>query len=260
MDYIRSFFFEVNINDERQNEFILDICKKLLSYSYTNNYSFVIQYNGLNHFEIDELLKLVFQSNDIDVCRSSNSYIVVNFIYEHYTLERVLQICKVWYQPYIKHLRRLDKEKRSEWYQNSNLNHPEERMKDNIIDNIDKIFPGFNYLIDFDWNVNENYPHYGVGDLVFASDYGVYIVIETKWLSTNIGKNAQISRNNSRKKVKNQAENYRRYAQEKFTTQKVIGASFTNDAEGTIHFVDDQDARIAEIIAHNSDQGTEVFR
>jgi hypothetical protein len=243
-----SFFYGVDIDDEEQRKFVLDICTEILSSPSTDTYNCfdISKYKGLC---IDRLLKLVFQSNDVNAYLFHRSLVRVDF--NEHTLAIVLQICKVWFQPYLRNLRRLDKEKRREWDQKRNIYHPEERMKNDLINNIDKIFPGFNYLVDFEWCVNEDYSHYGVGDLVFGSDYGVYIVIETKWLNTNAGKTAQVSRNIARNKVKYQATTYKQFAQEKFAL-KVIGASVTNDSENSIQFVDDQDKRIALIIEYNS--------
>ncbi|CAB4411671.1 unnamed protein product [Rhizophagus irregularis] len=247
-----SFFYGVDVDDEQQRIFVLDICTKILSSS-TDTYNCfdISKYKGLY---IDRLLKLVFQSNDVNAYLFEYSLVHVDF--NENTLAKVLQICKVWFQPYVRNLKRIDREKRREWDQNKNIYHPEEKMKNYLINNIDKIFPGFNYLVDFEWFVNEDYLHYGAGDLIFGSDYGVYIVIETKWLNTNTGKTAQVSRNIARNKVKYQSITYKKYAQEKFTL-KVIGASVTNDEENAIHFVDNQDERIASIIKYyHSEWGT----
>ncbi|CAB4398871.1 unnamed protein product [Rhizophagus irregularis] len=247
-----SFFYGVDVDDEQQRIFVLDICTEILSSS-TDTYNCfdISKYKGLY---IDKLLKLVFQSNDVNAHLLHHSLVRVDF--NENTLANVLQICKVWFQPYVRNLKRTDREKRREWDQNKNIYHPEEKMKNYLINNIDKIFPGFNYLVDFEWCVNEDYLHYGIGDLIFGSDYGVYIVIETKWLNTNTGKTAQVSRNIARNKVKYQSITYKKYAQEKFAL-KVIGASFTNDEENAIQFVDNQDERIASIIKYyHSEWGT----
>ncbi|CAG8577777.1 9443_t:CDS:2 [Rhizophagus irregularis] len=224
-----SFFYGVDVDDEQQRIFVLDICTEILSSS-TDTYNCfdISKYKGLY---IDKLLKLVFQSNDVNAHLLHHSLVRVDF--NENTLANVLKICK-----------------------NKNIYHPEEKMKNYLINNIDKIFPGFNYLVDFEWCVNEDYLHYGIGDLIFGSDYGVYIVIETKWLNTNTGKTAQVSRNIARNKVKYQSITYKKYAQEKFAL-KVIGASVTNDEENAIQFVDNQDERIASIIKYyHSEWGT----
>ncbi|CAG8577741.1 uncharacterized protein OCT59_025503 [Rhizophagus irregularis] len=239
-DYIRSIFFKVNINNERQRTFVLNLCTKFLS---SDTRSFGIQSNDLSRFEIDELYKLVFRSNDVKMYFSPNSFITFNII--QYSLASILPICKVWFQPYVESLRRLDKEKRREWNQNSNMNNQVDNMKNDLINNIGQILPGFNYLIDFNWDVYENHRHHEVGDLVFGSDYGVIIVIETKWFNTDTLSKAQV---NARKKARNRVRKYRGYAQEKFIAVKAIGAVFTNDTGNSIQFVDDQDAGIAKII------------
>ncbi|RIA80460.1 hypothetical protein C1645_866802 [Glomus cerebriforme] len=252
MDFFCSFFFNVDINDERQRTFILGICSKILSHPFriTNSslhletYNFHV-HNCFNQFEIDKLLQEAFQSNNVYVYRSYSS-IYVDFKID--TLNNVLPICKQWFQPSIKSLVRLDEEKRRLWNQNFNGNHSEEIMKNDLINNIDIILPGFNYLIDFEWKANESYYHYGVGDLIFGSDYGVYIVIETKWLNMNSGKS--VARNHARNEVKTQAKRYRQFAQEKFTV-KVIGSSYTNDTvNNAIQFVDSQDEEIAKFITN----------
>ncbi|GBC01924.1 hypothetical protein RclHR1_04390009 [Rhizophagus clarus] len=224
LDYICSLLSEVNFSVQRQRKFA-QFALDFLSHTFIRNdtRSFFFLNNGLNKYENNELLKLVFQSNGVNVYRSSDLYYlldpVISVDFDEYTLERVLQIRKGWFQPYIISLRRLDEEKRREWYQNRNMHDREECMKNDLINNIDQILHGFNYLID-----------YGVGDLIFGSDYGVYIVIETKWLNINTGKNEQVSRHNSRNMVEHQVKKYKRHAQEKYNTVKVIGASFTNDA------------------------------
>ena len=44
--------------------------------------------------------------------------------------------------------------------------------------------------------------------MIFGSEYGgVYISIETKWLSTNSGRNAKVARNHARNKVKKKLKN-----------------------------------------------------
>ncbi|CAB4412204.1 unnamed protein product [Rhizophagus irregularis] len=229
-----SFFYGVDVDDEQQRIFVLDICTKILSSS-TDTYNCfdISKYKGLY---IDRLLKLVFQSNDVNAYLFEYSLVHVDF--NENTLAKVLQICKVWFQPYVRNLKRIDREKRREWDQNKNIYHPEEKMKNYLINNIDKIFPVLIILL-------------------ISNDYGVYIVIETKWLNTNTGKTAQVSRNIARNKVKYQSITYKKYAQEKFTL-KVIGASVTNDEENAIHFVDNQDERIASIIKyyHSVEWGT----
>ncbi|CAG8559918.1 10961_t:CDS:2 [Acaulospora colombiana] len=66
-------------------------------------------------------------------------------------------------------------DKRKEWknfYEHSNPKHPEDIVKNVLIEQIDIICPGFKYLIDFDWEAERGYSDKGKGDLIFGSDYG----------------------------------------------------------------------------------------
>ena len=74
----------------------------------------------------------------------------------------------------------------------------------------------FNYFIDFEWKAEQNNYHYGAGGLIFGSDYGVYIVIETEWLNMAKSGHAKRARNEAREKVIHKAQTYKRFAQEKF--------------------------------------------
>ncbi|CAJ0746877.1 23241_t:CDS:1, partial [Entrophospora sp. SA101] len=145
----------------------------------------------------------------------------------------------------------IDKEKRRDWkgfYARST--HPEHEIKNYLIDNIHKICPGFKYLVDFEWEIEEGHPNKGKGDLIFGSDYKTYLTIETKSLHTGSGKTAQVSRHNARRRVKEQAERYNEFATKRFGVEvvDVIGATFTNE-DYRIHFLDDNDKRIARSVA-----------
>ncbi|CAH1763284.1 13897_t:CDS:2 [Entrophospora sp. SA101] len=149
------------------------------------------------------------------------------------------------------YLQRIDKEKRRDWkgfYARST--HPEHEIKNYLIDNIHKICPGFKYLVDFEWEIEEGHPNKGKGDLIFGSDYKTYLTIETKSLHTGSGKTAQVSRHNARRRVKEQAERYNEFATKRFGVEvvDVIGATFTNE-DYRIHFLDDNDKRIARSVA-----------
>ncbi|RHZ86405.1 hypothetical protein Glove_51g38 [Diversispora epigaea] len=147
----------------------------------------------------------------------------------------------------------LDKNKRNEWkifYENSI--HPEDDVKNVLINQTNRICPGFKYLMDFEWEVEKGHANEGKGDLIFGSDYGIYLIIETKFLHPGSGKTAQVSRHNAKHKVKEQAKRYRELATEIFkglgVEFKVIGATFTNE-DDQIYFLDDDDKKIAELVA-----------
>ncbi|CAG8580988.1 17960_t:CDS:2 [Funneliformis caledonium] len=223
MEYFSSFFFRVNIYDESQR-----------------------RYHDYGRFVIDRLLQEAFRSNNIKVTHRFCSYIYVDYKKED-TLRDVLMTCKTWFQPFIKRLKKLDEEKRKRWKLNYNGYHSEDAVKNYLIDNIDKILPGFHYLVDFEWCIKKGYQyydHYGVGDLVFGSEHGVYIRIETNCLNTN---STRSTRNVSKNKVKKQVKTYKESSEEKFVI-KVIEASYIND---TLKFIDDQDREIAKFIEYH---------
>ncbi|RHZ65296.1 hypothetical protein Glove_318g66 [Diversispora epigaea] len=145
----------------------------------------------------------------------------------------------------------IDKTKRMEWknfYENSI--HSEDALKNDLINQIDRICPGFKYLIDFEWEVEKGYSNKGKGDLIFGSDYGVYLIIETKFLHPGSGRNARVHKHDARHKVREQAKRYREYATERFGIEaKVIGATFTNE-DDKIYFIDDDDQKTAKLVAN----------
>src|ERR1051325_2766965 len=125
------------------------------------------------------------------------------------------------------------------------------------IQNINEIVPGFKYLIDFQWEFDNN-----TGDLIFGSDYGIYLVIESKWLNVNTGTRAERSRNDARTNVKDRARRFNQLAIAKYGNDaiKVIGASYTNDTENEkLQFVDNQDEEIANIIKDAYNKGKCYF-
>ncbi|CAI2169996.1 14158_t:CDS:10 [Funneliformis geosporum] len=200
-------------------------------------------YHEFGRYFIDQLLQEAFRSNNVKVTQRFYTYIYVDYK-KGDTLRNTLMISKTWFQPFIKRLKKVDEEKRMEWKLNHNSYNSEDVVKNYLIDNIDKILPGFHYLVDFEWCVKKGYhhcEHYEVGDLVFGSEHGVYIIIETKRLNTNS------TRNISRSKVKKQVKKYKEFEKDKFVI-KVIEASYTND---TLEFVDDQGQEIAKFIEHH---------
>ncbi|GBC10550.1 hypothetical protein RclHR1_09710001 [Rhizophagus clarus] len=93
MDYFRSSNFVVNVNDKQQRNIVLDLCKLILSFGYGScNFQFSI--NGLNRYEVDELLKSVFESKNIGVCSISDSSVYVS-LNRDMSNNKALRICKV---------------------------------------------------------------------------------------------------------------------------------------------------------------------
>ncbi|RUS23086.1 hypothetical protein BC937DRAFT_92581 [Endogone sp. FLAS-F59071] len=83
--------------------------------------------------------------------------------------------------------------------------------------------PGFPYLYAVEW---KNSTGIGQGDLVFASRYGVFVVVETKHLSSN---------NSTKiKKVKEQTKRYRDLFELDNPGAFVIGCSCVNTKDGRL--------------------------
>ncbi|CAI2173358.1 13615_t:CDS:2 [Funneliformis geosporum] len=100
-----------------------------------------------------------------------------------------------------------------------------------VINNIGNIQLGFNYLIDFD--------HERGGELIFGSDYGIYIAITRQ--STSLGREVGYGEMQEALIRKN-------FAEEKYLNNavRVLRASYIKDR--TIEFENEQDEEIARLI------------
>src|SRR5947207_871331 len=99
------------------------------------------------------------------------------------------------------YLQTIDKSKRKEWKEiYASLRHPEDDVKNSIINNLHRICPGFKYLVDFEWKVSNRAKE----NLIFGSDFGVYLIIETRSFHTGSGRSrtAQVFRSNAKRRVK----------------------------------------------------------
>ncbi|GES95752.1 hypothetical protein GLOIN_2v1510133 [Rhizophagus clarus] len=96
----------------------------------------------------------------------------------------------------------IDKEKRNKWTQNDDINDSEGGLKRLLISIIG----------------------------IFGSDYGVYLIFETKWLLMNCGQLAKRLRNDARINVKERARRLKEFTITKYRNG-IVGASYTNDNE-----------------------------
>ncbi|CAG8658375.1 5105_t:CDS:2, partial [Funneliformis mosseae] len=231
MDYFWSFFFCVDVDEEKQRKFVLDICTKIISHPYEQvNPSLSL---GNHHYgrDMDQLLQKAFRSKNVNVTHQFYSNIYVG--YEEDTLRDVLLINNTWIKPFIQRLKKLDKEKRKEWKQKCiNSPHSVDEKKNHLINNIENILPSFKYLIDFEVFI------------IFGSEHGIYIIVETKNLDTNYGRSERLVKNVARNNFKIQAKKYKQFANEEFIV-KVIEAFYINES---FTIVDKQDRKIIRII------------
>ncbi|GBB96812.1 hypothetical protein RclHR1_02840009 [Rhizophagus clarus] len=205
--------------------------------------------------------------------------------YKKDIIENVMPIIKRWYQPYVKELQNKHDVKIKEWKVNYDMHHSDDIWRNGLINEIKNKLPGFKYLVDFKWSYNnnahdnsnsrdssnshdssnardsnntpdssntpDNVCENGVGDLVFGSDYGIYLVLETKLLNNNQGEIAEKQRIEGIISVKERARKFKELAKKKFNDHKVIGVSYTNDKKEPIQFVDINDEKIFNTIRKN---------
>jgi hypothetical protein len=141
-----------------------------------------------------------------------------------------MPICKKWVKSYIVNLLYIDNKARREWNQNYDTYHTIDRWKNNIL-KINEIVPGFKYFIDIQWELDDDNNVINsnrIGDLIFGSDYGIYLVVETCWLNLSSGSRAEKSRTDD-----SESSKFKQFATAKYENEaiKVIGASYTNDTK-----------------------------
>ncbi|CAG8667943.1 19150_t:CDS:2 [Rhizophagus irregularis] len=246
-----------DVNDNLQRKSILKICSQILSIPFAQiNSSIPLEDDGYFNENDDRICQEVFQKNNVRVV---NRYILndvqnrlytrqLYIEYDKDTLKNIIPICKSWFTPLISDLKKIDKEKRNEWTQNHDINNSAEGLKSLLINSPITTIPGFNYLIDIHWD-NEDRKN----SLIFGSDYGIYLTVETQWLNMNHGQRAKRLRDDARIDVKERARRLKEFAIAKYgnVAIKIIGASYTNDNENEkLQFVDNQDKEIARIIGH----------
>lgn len=254
-----------DIHDNLQRKFVLKICSQILSIPFAQiNTSISLNDDGYFNENDDKICQEVFQKNNVSVVNRYTLNDVQSRLYtrqlyiDYYkdTLKNIIPICKRWFTPLISDLKKIDEEKRSEWSQNNDINNSAEELKRILINRPIETIPGFNYLIDIQWD-NEDRKN----SLIFGSDYGIYLAVETKWLNMNCGQRAKKLRNDAIIDVKERARRLKELAIAKYgnVAIKIIGASYTNDNENAkLQFVDNQDKEIAKIIGYVYNGGKNV--
>ncbi|CAG8453820.1 14816_t:CDS:2 [Rhizophagus irregularis] len=123
-------------------------------------------------------------------------------------------------------------QKRNEWLSDKDTNINKDELKQNLLDNLEDYLPGFKYLFEYSWDSYDDDNNLHKGDFIFASDSGVFIVVEV-----------DITHEDA---VKTKALKCKSKASEKYVGKYItlIGATFTNS---TIELIDIND----EIIIQN---------
>ncbi|EXX63669.1 hypothetical protein GLOIN_2v1470997 [Rhizophagus irregularis DAOM 181602=DAOM 197198] len=136
------------------------------------------------------------------------------------------------YDPFTNYLQQIDHQKRNEWLSDKDTNINKDELKQNLLDNLEDYLPGFKYLFEYSWDSYDDDNNLHKGDFIFASDSGVFIVVEV-----------DITHEDA---VKTKALKCKSKASEKYVGKYItlIGATFTNS---TIELIDIND----EIIIQN---------
>ncbi|CAG8446951.1 17379_t:CDS:2 [Gigaspora rosea] len=266
---------ENNILDWDKQNLILQVCKKILSgiqldhnraeLLYDRNsmiHNQINNYHDIKNF-IDHEFKDLINSNKLFYEKYDGTTKRPNKLIFHWTINlddllgKLFNLSSKWYLPFTKYLRIRHKKQILKWSLYKDISVKEHLLKSYLINNLSYYLPGFKYLYTFEWNYVLNKPHYGQGDFIFASDSGVFCVVEVKHMKTITGSTARKARNMARKVVGLQALKYKLLALKKFDKQQltVISAIFINGLnwnknENDVYliFVNDVDKKIAQVI------------
>ncbi|RIA88622.1 hypothetical protein C1645_877272 [Glomus cerebriforme] len=262
------------INKDKQG-LILQICKEIfeaIQNEYTSAEIFCTMLHGQirNIYEIENYINeefgQLFRNNILHKEIKSHSIgtwkidFNWNKFYKVPLIRGLLKISREWYDPFTNHLQEIDHQKRNKWLSDRDISINEGKLKQHLLDNLKNYLPGFEYLFEYSWeSYDGNNRH--EGDFIFASDSGVFIVVEVKWLNVKNGTNVNISRKDA---VRTQALKYKNKASEKFNGKYItlIGAIFTNNLDEnsrkkvTFEFIDDND----EIIVQNLEEIDDLSR
>ncbi|CAG8461135.1 17166_t:CDS:1 [Cetraspora pellucida] len=232
-------------NKDKQN-LILQVCKKILCgiqmehnraellydrkpmlHDQISNYQDVKNHINQEFKDLINSNKLFYEKYD-GTAKRPNKLIFHWTLYIEELLGKLFKISSKWYLPFTEYLRYRHKEQIYKWSIHNDVSVQEHRLKSLLLKNLSTYLPGFKYLYSFEWNYVLNKRLYGQGDFIFASDFGVFCVVEVKHLKTITGSNARRARNMARKVVGLQALKYKMFALKKYENQQltVISAIF----------------------------------
>ncbi|GBC43268.2 hypothetical protein GLOIN_2v1470996 [Rhizophagus irregularis DAOM 181602=DAOM 197198] len=198
-------------NSDKQN-LVLQICKGIFEAIQNENTTADISCS-MSH-------KQIRNTNEVEEC--------INKEFGQLFRNNVLRKEIKWYNPFTNYLQRIDS-------QMSNKRFYEQNGKDDILDNLKNLLPGFDYLIEYSWN--SYYNNYCYGDFVFASYSGIFIKVT---VNTKDGHRFQSLKNKNKS-----LENF----EGKYVT--LLRATYNHDEDdsenATLEFIDDSD----EIIVQN---------
>ncbi|MDB9529598.1 hypothetical protein PN498_26645 [Oscillatoria sp. CS-180] len=109
----------------------------------------------------------------------------------------------------------------------------EHALKRKLVMNSPELLPDYAFIIDDEWEAEQNRGEQGKGDLIFTNGEGCFAVVEVKWIDLErTGKQVRTRRNEKRQNVTAQAERYRNVLATKLGSNfHVEGYYFTSDDE-----------------------------
>ncbi|CAG8453785.1 uncharacterized protein OCT59_028115 [Rhizophagus irregularis] len=221
----KAYIFSSN-NEDEQN-IIIQICKRILEaiqhkhtsteISYDDNIMLHKQIRNIN--EIENLINKEFiQLFEHKILRKEIKKLPIGiwrigFKWDEFNndslIKNILKISREWYYNFTKYFQKIDDQKRDIGTFNSfnpDLNNKnEDELKQCLLDNLKNYLLGFEYLIDYSWNLYDNYE----GNFIFASNSGIFIVVETKYLNVKKNEYNDISISSLNNDVKDQSLKYK---------------------------------------------------
>ncbi|CAG8739512.1 11799_t:CDS:2, partial [Funneliformis caledonium] len=251
---------------DKQN-LILQICKRIFEAIQHKHTSTEISYNGkeMEHKQInnvtevencineefsqlrdnDKILNYEIKKLLIGIWKIEFKWIKSNV---NPLVKCLLEISMKWYDPFVNYIHLKDEQKRLGWKAYTDKHVKEGELKKYLLENLEKYLPGLEYLFEYSWLAIDDGNNYHEGDLIFASDVGIFIVVGVKWLDVNSGPAAK-------KSIEKEVRMFKDLAEKKFKGKyiAIVGATFTNNPDedslenSTLEFIEN-DKIIAQIL------------
>jgi hypothetical protein len=253
----------ISSNDEDEQNIIIQICKRIFEAIQHKHTSTEISYDGnimlhgqirnINEIEnfINKEFSQLFENKilsketkklPIGIWRIEFKW---NEIDNDSLIKNILEISGNWYYNFTKYFQKMDDQKEF----NPDLSKSEEELKKFLLDNLKIYILGFKYLIDYSWKSYDDSNDCYEGNFIFASNSGIFIVIEAKWLNVK-GVNNDVRKPNNVSDIKDYKDKASIEFNGNFVT--LLGATFMEDLssnEAKFEFIDND-----EIIAQHIEE------
>ncbi|GBB96813.1 hypothetical protein RclHR1_02840010 [Rhizophagus clarus] len=241
----------ISSNNEDEQNIIIQICKRIFEAIQHKHTSTEISYDGnimlhrqirniievenfinkeFNQLFEDKILRKEMKKLPFGIWRIGFQW---NEFDNDFLIKNILKISRKWCYNFIKYFQRIDDQKRKIGATNSY--NPDKIL----LNNLKFYLLGFEYLIDYSWKSYDDDNCYE-GNFIFASDSGIFIVVEAKWLNVK-SENNYLIKSTLTNDVKDQSLKYKEKVSIEFNGKYValIGATFTmDDDKATFDFID----------------------